>query len=30
MERISAHPDAFLSLMNDPPDEEGQAMMDIG
>ncbi|CAN0218632.1 unnamed protein product [Ascophyllum nodosum] len=30
VERISAHPDDFLRLMNDPPDEEGQAMMEMG
>lgn len=30
MEQINAHPDDFLRLMNEPPDAQGQAMMDMG
>ncbi|CAM9587186.1 unnamed protein product [Pylaiella littoralis] len=30
IERINQHPDDFLRLMNEPPDAEGQAMMDLG
>lgn len=30
MERINEHPGDFLRLMNEPPDVEGQAMMEIG
>ncbi|CAB1111605.1 unnamed protein product [Ectocarpus sp. CCAP 1310/34] len=28
--RINQHPDAFLRLMNEPPDAEGQAIMEMG
>lgn len=30
IERINQHPDDFLRLMNEPPDAEGQAMMEMG
>lgn len=30
MERINQHPNDFLRLMNEPPDAEGQAMMEMG
>ncbi|CAM9336301.1 unnamed protein product [Ectocarpus sp. 6 AP-2014] len=30
IERINQHPDDFLRLMNEPPDAEGQAIMEMG
>ncbi|CAN0233823.1 unnamed protein product [Ectocarpus fasciculatus] len=30
IEKINQHPDDFLRLMNEPPDAEGQAIMEMG